>query len=66
MQTDVEGFDAQVLLSLDLVRFRPRAITFEDIHLPDGDQGQLDDYLRANRYHVFKFDDENSAAIRTD
>ncbi len=50
LQVDTEGFDDEVLFSVDLDRHRPGFIRFERIHLGPERLRRLDEHLRAAGY----------------
>lgn len=54
LQIDVEGYDFEVIRSLDLQRIKPTIIHWEDRHLPEEEQRECVRHLEANGYAVFQ------------
>lgn len=52
IQIDVEGFDAEVVLMLDLNAIQPRIIHFEHKHLTPGDYNAAVEFLTSHGYRI--------------
>ena len=52
LQIDCEGYDGEVVKSIDLKRFRPKIIQFEHGHMKRSDLAQLEQLLSAHGYSV--------------
>lgn len=63
LQVDTEGFDGEILKSIDFSRFDTNMIKFESCHIPNGDQVKIKNLLIANGYLVFN-ESYNSVAIK--
>jgi FkbM family methyltransferase len=67
MQLDTEGFEWEVLQTLDLGRVRPLMIAFEHGHLPPASIGAMTAHLNASGYDVyFGGYESDSVALRKD
>jgi FkbM family methyltransferase len=67
LQLDTEGFDWEVLQSLDLTRTRPRLIRFEHGHLTPQTIAAMTQHLNANGYDLsFGGYEQDSVALRKD
>lgn len=51
LQIDCEGFDGEVIRSLDLTRFRPSLIQFEHGHMTRRDLAATEELLSSHGYH---------------
>ena len=60
---DVEGYEWPILKQFDFVRFEPRFIALERMHLSDEDRLQITRLLRRNRFRVRKTK-QNLVALR--
>ena len=50
LKIDVEGYDFEILNALDLNRYRPRLIRFENLHMPDKQYQSIIDRFHAAGY----------------
>lgn len=64
LQVDTEGFDGEILKSIDFSSFDTNMIKFESCHLPNGDQVKIKNLLVANGFLVFN-ESYNSVAIKS-
>ena len=64
LQVDTEGFDDDVIYSLNLDRNRPKVINFESIHLSTQKLDTLCDTLRGYGYSIYPNGAEDMVAIR--
>jgi hypothetical protein len=53
LQIDTEGFDFEVIRSLDLTVVKPMIIHWEERHIPEPEQEECVQYLRGYGYSVF-------------
>jgi FkbM family methyltransferase len=51
LQVDCEGYDGEVMKSIDLARYRPKIVQFEHGHLTRPDLDQLERRLSLHQYH---------------
>ena len=63
LQVDVQGMDAQVVLSLDPGRFRPRVISYEVAHLEPGERDAVHRRLREQGYEVRRVSTLDNVAV---
>lgn len=64
LQIDAEGFDDEIIYTIDFMRHRPIAINYETTHLSEEKQGALRDYLSTNGYHFIKWKRTDALAVR--
>jgi FkbM family methyltransferase len=61
---DTEGFDYQILKSIDLNKIRPQIIEFEHSHLSAADETECHRLLMSNGYELHRFFGDDTLAIR--
>jgi FkbM family methyltransferase len=60
---DTEGFDCQILKSIDFSKIRPRIIEFEHSHLSVSDEAESHRLLSSNGYDLHRFFGDDTLAI---
>ena len=65
LQVDTEGYDDQVIYSIDLGRHRPIAINYEISLLSNYNLQALQNYLAGNGYRCLRWNQSDEIAIRT-
>jgi FkbM family methyltransferase len=63
--TDTEGYDWEILKTIDLTRFRPRLAIYEHYHLSPDDRAACLDHFRAAGYSVLE-EGFDTFCLRTD
>jgi FkbM family methyltransferase len=63
LQIDTEGFDGEILKSIDFTKFESKMIKFENCHLPSGDLVEVKKLLVNNGYYIFD-EPNNSIALK--
>ncbi|MEM8528507.1 MAG: FkbM family methyltransferase, partial [Bacteroidota bacterium] len=63
LQIDTEGFDYQVIQFFDIAKNQPKAIIFENVHLPEADKITCYQLLKENDYAVKEYS-SNTLAMR--
>lgn len=66
VQIDAEGYDAQIIYTIDFARHRPIAINYETDHLSEEDLGKLHEYLSSKGYSFIKWKTNDELAVRND
>ncbi len=66
LMIDVEGHDYQVLRSIDLDKYHPGVIIYEEAHLSKEESAQAKDLLASHSYTVYRMDHMNQLAIRAE
>ena len=64
LQIDAEGFDDQIIYTIDFMRHRPIAINYEVRHLSEEKRGALRDYLSTSGYYFIKWKRTDELAVR--
>ncbi|MCB0665077.1 MAG: FkbM family methyltransferase [Saprospiraceae bacterium] len=55
LQVDTEGFDFEIIKLFDLHKIKPRAISYENMHLSPQDRTACEDYLNEHNYTIRHF-----------
>jgi FkbM family methyltransferase len=63
---DTEGFDYQILKSIDFKKIRPKIIEFEHSHLSEDDERASYNLLSSNGYQLHRFFGDDTLAIAID
>jgi FkbM family methyltransferase len=63
LQIDTEGFDYEVIKMFNIKVTRPKVISYENMHLSEGDKKECIDYLRENGYKSRNFDGNTVAMM---
>ncbi|MGF1552493.1 MAG: FkbM family methyltransferase [Paracoccaceae bacterium] len=66
LQIDTEGYDDQVIYTIDFDRHRPIAINYEITHLKSGKSEKLRDYLATKGYRCIRWGETDELAHRMD
>ncbi len=64
VQIDTEGFDDQVIFTIDFNVLQPIAINYEFCHLNEKSLNELRGHLRSKGYQVFQWSRDDEVAIR--
>ena len=63
LQIDAEGYDYEIIKSLDFERFRPRLINYENVNLTETEKFAVSELLKARGYEVTPYGDDALARL---
>lgn len=54
LHTDTEGYDYEILKTINLARYRPKLVIYEHHHLNSADRADCQNYMRQHGYALFE------------